>query len=172
MSAFNRNSHAIEGAFASFNPRFQILAGPYALVGEPNGVAIGRFGWADLNTGLVYSAQQAPENVLGFVYRPSLDNQFWPTYDWRRTYWDCTRLAWISRGGFELTLARRGDFWARFDGGAYVGQDVYANVLDGSCVAFNRGTGPVTGYVQTPWRTVREAAPGCLSIISSWSTFT
>lgn len=171
MGTFYRNSCAVEGAFASYNPRFQILAGQGALVGEPNGVAIGRFGWADLDTGLVYSARQDPTNILGFVYRPSLDNQFWPTYDWRRTFFDCIRQAWVSRGGFELTLARRGDFWARFAGGAYVGQDVYANVLDGTCVAFNRGTGPVAGYDQTPWKVVRESYPGELSIISSWSFF-
>lgn len=171
MGAFYRNSHAVEGAFASYNPRFQILAGQGALVANPAGVAIGRFAWADLTAGLVYSAQQHATDVLGFVYRPSLDNQYWPTYDWRRTYWDRTQRAWISRGGFELTLARRGDFWARFLGGAYIGQDVYANVLDGSCAAFNRGTGPVTGYVQTPWQTVSESAPGELSIISSWSFF-
>lgn len=172
MGAFYRNASAVEGAFASYNPRFQILAGPGALVGEPNGVSIGRFGWADLTTGLAYSARQSSSNVLGFVYRPSLDNQYWPAYDWRRTYWDRTRRAWVSRGGFEITMARRGDFWARFQGGAYVGQAVYANVLDGSLQAFNRGSGSVSGYDQTPWQVVRECAPGELSIISSWSTFT
>lgn len=172
MGALYRNASAVEGAFASWNPRFQILAGPGALVGEPDGMAIGRFGWADLTTGLAYSARQDATDVLGFVYRPSLDNQYWSTYGWRRTYFDPTRGAWISRGGFEVTMARRGDFWARFPGGAYVGQPVYATVADGTCVAFNRGTGPVTGYDQTPWTVVRECLPGELSIISSWSTFT
>lgn len=172
MGAFYRNCHAVEGAFASFNPRFQILAGPGALVAEPNGLAIGRFGWADLTSGLAYSARQTSSDVLGFVYRPSLDNQYWSTYGWRRTFFDPVRAAWISRGGFEVTMARRGDFWVRFQGGAYVGQAVYATVADGTCVAFNRGTGPVTGYDQTPWQVVRECGPGELSIISSWSTFT
>lgn len=174
MGAFNCAGppRPVEGAFASYNPRFQILAGAGALVGEPNGVAIGRFGWADLTSGLVYSARQAATDRLGFVYRPTLDNQFWPTFDWRRTYWDRARCAWISRGGFELTLARRGDFWAKFAGGAYVGQAVYGKLLDGTCMAMPRNTGPVDGYDQTPWFVVSEAAPGCLAKISTWSFFT
>lgn len=174
---------AVEGAFASYNPRFQIQAGPGGLVGEPNGVAIGRFGWADLDTGLVYSSRQAAENLLGFVYRTPPG--------WRRTYWDAVRRAFISRGGFELTLARRGDFWMRFPAGAYPGQNVWANPLDGTALALPRNVvswtadstvitadstlataDGSTGYELTPWQVVSYAAPGDLAIITSWSFFT
>jgi len=145
---------------------------------------VGRFGWADLATGLVYSARQDPTNLLGFVY---------PTKrGWRRTYWDKTRRALVSRGGFELTLARAGDFWARFPQGAIPGQDVWANQTDGTLLALERqdltgwtadsvdvtadNTGATAdggfgypGYELTPWQVISYAGAGELAIITTWS---
>jgi len=160
---------AVEGVFASFNPRFQVPAGPGGLVASVDGLALGRFAWADLTTGIAYSARQAPENLLGFVL-PAPIQGVWA--DWRYRYWDQTRRAFILRAGMEATLARRGDFWARFPGGSYVSQQVYANVLDGSCLAVDRGTGPVDGYEVTPWSVVSECGQGELAVISTWSYFT
>lgn len=190
MSPFNSAGapQAVEGAFASYNPRFQIPAGPNGLVGGPNGAAIGRFGWADPFTGLVGSARLASTDQLGFVL---------PTRkDWRRTYWDRTRQAWISRTGFPLTLLRAGDVWARFPGGASPGQHVWANMLDGTAMArdgnFQGWTADSTtvtadstfgtadsattdgapGSELTPWLIMSYAPPGELAIISTWSFFT
>lgn len=168
MRTLNRSGAlpAVEGGFASYNPRFQIPAGPNALVGGPDngGVATARFGWADLATGLVRNTRLAQTDLLGFVY-PTPRN-------WQRTFWDSTRRAWVSRTGFPLTLARAADVWARFAGGAYPGQQVYANLLDGTCMSVARNTGPIDGFELTPWYAVSETAPGELAIISIWSFFT
>lgn len=170
MAALNRAGipPAFEGGFASWNPRFQVPTGPRGQA-EPNGVSLGRIGWAVPDSGLVYSARQNATDQQGFVYpRPIVGNQA----DWRYHYWDNLRHCFVLRGGFECTLARRGDFWARFVGGAYVGQRVYANVLDGTCMAVDRTDVAPDGYEVTPWYVVTEAGAGCLSIISTWSTFT
>lgn len=156
---------AVEGAFASYNPRFQISS---SLQAEPNGLALGRFGWADRSTGLAYSARQSPSDQLGWV-QPVPIVGIWA--DWRYRYWDPVRCCFVLRGGMEATLNTRGDFWARFPGGSYVTQTVYANVLDGTALAVDRNTGPVDGYEVTPWSVVTEASAGGLAIISTWSTF-
>ncbi len=156
---------AVEGSFASYNPRFQISQ---SIQAEPNGLALGRVGWVDYATGLAYSARQSASNLLGFV-QPVPILGIWA--DWRYKYWDPTRCCYVLRGGMEATLNRRGDFWARFPGGSYVTQDVYANVLDGTALAVDRNSGPVVGYEATPWRVVSECGPGGLAIISTWSTF-
>ncbi len=158
---------AVEGAFASFNPRFQV---PQSIQAEPNGLALGRFGWVDQTTGLAYSARPATGGPykLGFV-QPVPIAGVWA--DWRYRYFDPTRCCWILRGGFEATLNTQGDFWARFPGGSYVTQTVYANVLDGTALAVDRGTDPGAGYQRTPWSTVTNCGAGGLAIISTWSTF-
>jgi hypothetical protein len=166
MRPFGCRPPAAEGAFASFNPRFQTTGPTQA---EPNGLALGRFGWRDPFTGLAYSARQAVTDLLGFVIPVPIQGV---CMDWRYKYWDVTRKAFILRGGMEATLVTRADVWARFPGGSYVTQQVYANVLDGSCLAVDRNTGPVDGYELTPYSVVSECGPGELAIISSWSFFT
>lgn len=166
--ALNRTGRppAVEGSFASFNPRFQVSQSVQA---EPNGLALARFGWVDPTTGLAYSARQDSSNLLGFVY-PVPILGVWA--DWRYKYWDQARRAFILRGGMEATLARRGDFWARFPGGSYVTQTVYVNVLDGTALAVDRNSGPVDGFEISPWTVVSECSPDGLAIISTWSFFT
>lgn len=186
MSTLNRTGRppAVEGAFASYNPRYQVNA---PLQAEPNGVALGRFAWADLHAKLAYSARQASDNLQGFVL-PVPITGIWA--DWRYKYWyninDPTlntplnpppypggsQSAWILRGGMECSLAVRGDFWAKFEGGASPGQQVYANVADGTCLAVDRNSGAVAGYEPTPFYVATEAGGGCLAVITSWSFFT
>src|SRR5579863_6889900 len=43
-------SPAVEGDFASKNPRFSVLVGPGGFVAGPGGVTVGRFAWAYWNT--------------------------------------------------------------------------------------------------------------------------
>lgn len=161
---------AVEGGFASCNPRTQIAAGPDALVAgvgsllpAPGGLIMGRFGYANLTTGLVYNAlaDAGAQPLVGLVL---------PTGGtWQRVY--ATLLATVRvrvlRAGLGVTLLRRGDVWVRFAGGAWPGQDVYASQLDGSAIG-----GYTAGAILTPWSVVDRTAPGCLGRISTWSTFT
>ena len=67
---------AVNGDFASANPRTNVLAGPGALVAAAGGCIIGRFGWTDRATySLVSNA--GPGAPDGFVGRrrpaPALD---------------------------------------------------------------------------------------------------
>ena len=115
---------AVEGDFASANPRFTVDAGQSALVAGAAGVVIGRFGW--------WSATQvdndgAPAIVnsfgsgtpTGFVHR---EQQGLIT-----TY--LTESGMTIPAGFMVTLSNGGDFWAKNNGAAaaQVGMKAYAN---------------------------------------------
>lgn len=146
-----------EGAFASCNPRTQILAGSGALVAaDPAGIAVAQFGWANLTTGKAAPARQSPADRLGFVL-PICGT-------WQRIYWNAGKR-WI-RPGTGVTLCRRGDFWAKFALGALAGYPVYANPLDGSLIC-----GYSAGAELTPWSTITSCGPGELAIISTWGNF-
>jgi hypothetical protein len=133
-----------------------------ALVAGPDGIILGRFGWADLTTGQANNAPTGNPCRLGLAL-PVIGT-------WQKVYRQ--QLAggpWVNvlRAGLGVTLAVRGDFWVRFAGGAWPGQPVYASEVDGSALA-----GYATDYQLTPWTVITKAAPGCLAIISTWSTFT
>lgn len=148
---------ASEGWFAGPNPRVNQLAGPDALVaGDPDGIAVARFGWANIDTGKALNARNSAADRLGWVF------PVWGT--WQRVYVHLGRR--YVRPGLPVTLFTRGDFWAMFPGGALVGQPVYADPLDGT---------PISGYDAsaelTPWVVLTDCAPGRLAIISTWSNF-
>jgi hypothetical protein len=152
----------VEGGFASFNSRFQAVAGAGGLVCGPAGVTVARFGWVDFNSGLVYSARQAPSNRLGFVLPV---NGTWQKIYRTTSASDGTCIR-VLRAGLPVTVCLRGDFYVRFLGGASPGQAVYANPLDGTPSA-----GVVSGFELTPWTVVAGCNPGGLGIISTWATF-
>jgi hypothetical protein len=142
------------GAFASCNPRAVILAGVASFrAADPDGLAVGVFGWGDVDTGRAANERTNPEQLLGFVL---------PVYDGcapvRRTF---TRT--YIRPGYQVTMCSAGDFWTRFPAGAEPGQRVYASLVDGA---------PISGYAAdselTPWTVVTAAAPGDLAIISTY----
>jgi len=149
---------AIEGSFASENPRAQTLAGVGALVAsEPDGIEVCAFGWADLDTGRASNERTNARQQIGFVI-PVCGT-------WQRVYVNLGKR-WI-RPGLETTLMSRGDFWVRFADGAIRGQNVYANPLDGA---------PISGYAVgaelTPWFVITSCEPGKLAVISTWSNST
>jgi hypothetical protein len=148
---------AIQGGFASCNPRTQILAGPLALrASDPDGIEVSVFGWADIETGYASNERTDSEQRVGFVLPICGDGRL------------VRRVAGQSfiRPGYPVTLAERGDFWALFAGGAIKGQVVYANPLDGSAIS-----GYALGAEATSWRVITSCSPGGLSIISTWSNF-
>lgn len=140
------------GQFASSNPRSILLAGALAYrANGPDGVSVGVFGWANPDNGLVDNVRANVRSRLGLIL---------PLAGFRTL----PRLWDIVPPGYEVTMAAAGDFLVSFPGGAIAGQDVYASLLDGSPVS-----GDTPGTEITPWVVMRNAAPGELCVISSWS---
>lgn len=129
---------AVEGDFASANPRASMLAGPGALIAGVGGVIVGRFARAKDSDGTVTNSDQGVASRIGFVHR----NQ------------PAVITAWLGASsmtvyqGLEITLFDAGDFWCRFAAGAAIGQKVFANYADGTGIAGTDGS-PPTGAVVT-----------------------
>jgi hypothetical protein len=124
---------AVEGDFASANPRATLLAGEGALVAGSLGVIVGRFAWAA--AGVAKSFWQASSQI-GFIHRDA----------------QALITAWLDGdsltipAGMGVTAFTQGDFWGRFAGGATIGQKVYANYLDGSLSAAATATAPTNTF--------------------------
>ncbi len=133
---------AVQGDFASTNPRASVLAGPGGLVAGASGVVIARFGWvsftqidndnapaivnnfgAGMPTGIVHREQQGL--ITSYLAESSM----------------------TIPQGFPVTLFNGGDFFVRNAGAsiALPGQFAYAGLGDGQ-VYFGPGT---TGSVGT-----------------------
>lgn len=161
-----------EGAFAypppvpvRFNALYPAINGGAGgqLVASADGLIVARFGWADLTANVVNNTRTDASQRLGFVQ---------PVYGtWQRAYWapspanDGTQ-AFFLRAGLPATVFARGAFWARFMGGAYPSQPVYASLVDGSCIS-----GEADGAELTPWFVNTPCAPGDLAIINTWSIY-
>lgn len=126
---------AVEGDFASANPRATMLAGPGGLVTGPAGVVVGNFAWATA-AGVATSAWAASTRI-GFVHREmnALITAF------------LGESSLTIPAGLPLTLYTAGDFWDRFAGGAAVGQKVYAYYADGTAYAAATGTPPTNALI-------------------------
>lgn len=128
---------AVEGDFASANPRASLLAGPGALTAGVGGVIVGRFARAKNSDGTVTNADPGVANRLAFVHRnqPALI-----------TAW-LGEASMLVNQGLEITLFDAGDFWARFAGGAAIGQKVFASYADGTAIAGADGSPPAGAVV-------------------------
>lgn len=148
----------IDGEFANFNPFVSMpQAAAMAIAAQPDGVPVARFGWYDTRTGFVSCRRTGDGQVPGFVRQ---------VYGPLQAIYFRNGLRWL-RPGVPVTLYTRGDFWVRFPGGAQQGDQVYCGLLDGSVIS-----GYAQDAVPTPWRVVNSAAPGELTIITSWSNDT
>lgn len=138
---------AVEGDFASANPRFTVDAGQGALVAGAAGVTIGRFAWASYQ-GIDNDGAPAVVNSFGagaptgFVHREmqGLITLF------------LTSNGYTVPAGKEITLFNGGDFWVKNNGttAAIPGQKCYANNSTGAAsfaAAGGTGTGSVTGSI-------------------------
>lgn len=158
---------AVEGALflpPDFNPGnpsrapfTTFPAGAGALVAAVGGVALGRFGWV---SGRRLSNVRLDElQPIGVVIPPFVSP--WLN-TWQRNYWDADTRTYRAREGTEAQLLTRGSVWARFAGGAFPGQQVYASIVDGSAIS---------GYADdaqlTSWSVVTSADPGALALIST-----
>lgn len=112
---------AVAGDFASTNPRFAILAGESALrTAEP--ITVGRFAYADVDTGLVY-ANYAAGRVIGFVHR---NNQAVANPG--------QSASMIVPAGKETALFFKGDFYTVFTTDVVAGEPVNAKEAGGEPV--------------------------------------
>lgn len=137
MSGFQRvvntdPAYAVEGDFASANPRASLLAGVAALTAAAVGVTIGRFARAKNSDGTVTNGDPGVASRIGFVHRdqPAIITPF------------LAESTMLVPHGSPVTLFDAGDFWARFAGGATIGQKVFASNADGSAIAGTAGTPP------------------------------
>ena len=130
---------AVEGDFASSNPRASVLAGPGGLVAGPGGVTVGRFGWIQPDMRSVQNYGTAPAAPDGFVHR---EQQALIT-----TYLAIASM--VIPAGFGMTLMASGDFWAKNNGpGVFVkGGTVYARYSDGSIFQANPSGASATGSI-------------------------
>lgn len=135
---------AVEGDFASANPRANYLAGAGGLVAGPNGLRIARFAWVD---SLRLDSNDAPAVANnygtgapnGFIHR---EMQALIT-----GYLEESGMRIIP--GVQCTVHDAGDFWVKNAGTTYgqVGQKVFANSADGSaaCAAAGATVGGASG---------------------------
>lgn len=128
---------AVEGDFASTNPRTTVLAAAGALVCGALGAVVGRFAWLNYNQvdsdnapAVVNTFGSGP--VAGFVHREQqgLIEVYLQEY------------SMLVPAGFPITVFDGGDFWVKNNGAtpAQVGQKVYANYADGSASAAPTGS--------------------------------
>lgn len=162
------NCPPYEGAFAQPNPQYQLSNPPYAManlgavqpVAAPGGVIQGRFGWADPATGYVGNSLVV-NGPLGIVV---------PLVGWRatwgRVFFDPTVCAVRQRQFLPATLGVGGPYWVRFEGGAFGGQPVYADHVDGHAIS-----GQTVGASLTPWTVVTNCCPGGLAVINTHVKF-
>lgn len=127
QSNVNREpSPAVDGDFASDNPRQAMVAGPGGLVTATGGVILGRFAWAN-EAGVVTNAKPGSGVArLGFAGREGQTAFI--------TAWMGESTLTVPEG-LGITLHTKADFWMRFAGGANAGDSVFASFADGSAVA-------------------------------------
>lgn len=118
---------AVAGDFADHNPRTSMTVGEGALVAGANGVVVGRFAWADANGVVTNGVVNIAAAAWGFVHR---EQQALITAYLAET-------SNLIRPGCEMTLMKRGAFWALFAAGATFKQGVYINIADGTAIAAN-----------------------------------
>lgn len=157
-------SPALEGDFATINPRFTVLAGPGALVGGVNGVTVGCFCWLnnvqqDWDGAPAYVDPTGSGPVAGFVGREQQ-----ALIEPYLAEWGMTIPA-----GFPVTVYNGGDFWVHNYGSGAVtlGQKAFATLANGQ-PQFGAAGGTVTGAVETKWIAMTTGAAGSLIKISSW----
>lgn len=152
-------SPAVEGDFASDNPRKSLLAGDSALLTSADGVYVGRFAWAD-DTGLVYNAKPgAGVARLGFVAREG-NSAFALLATW------LSGASLLMNPGQPITLHTDADVWVRCTvAAATPGLKAFASHTDGTVQPGAAGAA-IAGYDETPWFFTSDAPVGSLASLS------
>ena len=125
---------AVSGDFASANPRASAATGPYSFTSDGT-VQVGRFCWANANTGVCTTSGTG--TPVGFVHR---------NYNSLITQW-LAGAAMIIPLGLNVAPQTAGDFWAVCENAATPGNAIFANLNDGSVLAGTAGSPPATASV-------------------------
>lgn len=149
---------AVEGDFASSNPRSAVLAYEGQLVAGTGGATVGRFAWADAN-GKVLNSRASNAIPSGFIHREqqALITAF---------LGEATMLVPV---GLGVTVMMAGDFFAKSKTNFTRGQKVFASVSDGSVSTGAAGAllndGAVfTGEIATTTLTVTAMTSGTIKV--------
>lgn len=152
----NFPANGVPGDKATLNPAVYTVGTPLA----ETAVNVASFVWPSTTPG--FAKQSGTGVPLGFVGRV----QAYYNYDLK----DGGTLTVPI--GSELTVARRGDFYAVALTAATVGQKVFAVLADGTLKTGAAGA-TISGAVETPWTVTDLAgdngAVGTLITISNWS---
>lgn len=149
---------AIEGDFASANPRQTTLAGDSELVAGSSGVIVGRFGW--ITSGVVdNTGSGAPDTFISRTSNVAMIDTFLSAY------------SMTVPTGSPVTGHSAGDFWVK-NGSASantVGEKVFAITANGTCW-FGAAGGTVSGGVETNFYAHTVGGAGELVKISTTPT--
>lgn len=164
---------AVEGDFASTNPRFSVLAGPGGLVAGASGVLVGRFCWLDQSALDPDGAATIVNNFgigapAGIIRRGQMG--LITTY--------LADASMLIPQGFGVTVMSAGDFWVKNNGTtvATPGMKAYAQAGTGAVLfaatatpgtasvtgSIAAGTGSVTGSIAGNVLTVTVVGSGAL----------
>lgn len=164
---------AVEGDFASSNPRFNVLSGPGAFVAGPSGVIIGHFAWA---SNLYQDPDNAPAILNSFGSGPVTGFIARHQQGLITTYLQAAGM--LIPQGFGVTAYNGGEFWVRNAGAVYVSppqgaalQKAYANLADGS-VTFGLTGAAASGNLTTSSIAAGTAITGTASIAGNVLTVT
>lgn len=146
---------AVEGDFASVNPRASVLAIAAALVAGENGATVGRFGWIDGNE--VNNTGTGTPN--GFISRRGNHAVI--------TQW-LGKASMLIPAGMNITLHSQGEFWVRTSTAATIGQKIFASTTDGTVQTGAAGD-TISGYVETNFSVATVAAAGELVAMTTWA---
>lgn len=121
---------AVEGDFASANPRSAVLSPESGFVAGNDGVTVGRFAWIGVDGVTVENVGVAPAAPNGFVHREQQG---------LITTWLAEQTMMIPQG-LPVILHNQGDFWVKNAGSVTdIGDSVYADY----------GTGQAANAIQT-----------------------
>lgn len=145
---------AVEGDFASANPRVSVMPNSEMLVAGSAGVTIGRFAWVDGSE--VNSLSTAPVAPDGFVHR---DHQ-------ALNFTLLSESTMVIPQGCGVTLHDQGDFWARSVTAATRKQTIYADIHTGRAAAADSAPGTFVGTASfaTNVMTVTGVTSGTLAV--------
>lgn len=144
---------AVEGDFASANPRASVLPSDGVMIAAAAGVTVGRFAWVSGNT-VSNVGSGVPD---GFVHRDHQALNF-------NLLSDATM---VIPQGYGVTLHNQGDFWARSTTTATRGQKVFASNTTGQ-IATGAAGATIAGFTETKWSVASAAAANELIKITSW----
>lgn len=145
---------AVEGDFASANPRASVLPNSEMLLAGTGGATVGRFAWVN-GSNVTNAGSGAPD---GFIHR---DHQ-------ALNFSLLSEATMVIPEGYAVTVCNQGDFWARTTTIATKGQKVFASNTTGQIATAAAGA-TVSGFTETKWKVASDAGVGELIKITTWA---